>query len=77
MKCSSETLQNLPYFWNTKTHVDFFIFHFMLLYFFLLMNALVYVDIDHGIHYGKNKVARNEKRKRTIWVFLFQKYGTF
>ena len=25
MKCSSETLQNLPYFWNMKTHVDFFI----------------------------------------------------
>ena len=22
MKCSSETLQNLPYFWNTKTYVD-------------------------------------------------------
>ena len=28
------------------------------------MNALVYVDIDQGIHYGKNKVARNEKRKK-------------
>ena len=35
MKCSSEMLQNLPYFWNTKTHVVFFIFHFVLLYFFL------------------------------------------
>ena len=28
------------------------------------MNALVYVDIDQGIHWGKNKVARNEKRKK-------------
>ena len=28
-------IQNLPYFWNTKTHVVFFVFHFVLLYFFL------------------------------------------
>ena len=29
------------------------------------MNALVYVDIEQGIHYsrGKNKLALNEKRK--------------
>ena len=27
-------IQNLPYFWNTKTHVVFFVFHFVLLYFF-------------------------------------------
>ena len=27
-------LQILPYFWNMKTHVVFFVFHFMLLYFF-------------------------------------------
>ena len=32
MKSSSEMLQNLPYFWNMKTHIV--IFHFMLLYFF-------------------------------------------
>ena len=25
-KCFSEMLQNLPYFWNMKTHVDFFNF---------------------------------------------------
>ena len=30
MKCSSEMLQNLPYFWNMKTYI---FFHFMLLYF--------------------------------------------
>ena len=29
MKCPSETLQNLPYFWNTQVSV----FHFVLLYF--------------------------------------------
>ena len=28
------------------------------------MNALVYVDIDQGIHLEKNKVARNEKWKK-------------
>ena len=33
-KCSRETLQNLPYFWNTKTHIVFFVFHFVLFYFF-------------------------------------------
>ena len=30
----------------------------------LLMNALVYVVIDQGIHKGKMKVALNEKRKK-------------
>ena len=28
------------------------------------MNALVYVDLDQGIHKGELKVARNEKRKK-------------
>ena len=28
------------------------------------MNAPVYVNIDQGIHKGKLKVARNEKRKK-------------
>ena len=32
MKWPSEMLHNLPYFWNTKTHLV--IFHWMLLYFF-------------------------------------------
>ena len=42
-------IQNLPYFWNTKTHVVFFVFHFEQKK-ISLMNALVYVDIDQGIH---------------------------
>ena len=28
---------------------------------FSLMNAPVYIDIDQGIHNGKNKVVQNEK----------------
>ena len=52
-------------------------FHFVLPLFFLLMNALVYIDIDQGIHYGKNKVARNEKRKKQLWVFKYIKYAKF
>ena len=45
--------------------------------FFSLLNALVYVNIDQGIHKGKSNVARNEKQKKTTWVFIFQKYGKF
>ena len=37
------------------------------------MNALGYVDIDQGIHYWKNKVARNEKWKKHLWVFYVYK----
>ena len=32
-------------------------------------NPHLYVDIDQGIHKGKSKVARNEKQKKTMWVF--------
>ena len=32
--CSRETLQNLPYYCNKKTHVVFFVFHFVQLYVF-------------------------------------------
>ena len=38
-----------------------FHFSFRATLFFPLMNALVYVDIDQGIHKGKMKVAQNEK----------------
>ena len=48
--CSSETLQTLPYFMFKKTHVVFFHFSFRATLGFYLMNALVYVDIDQGIH---------------------------
>ena len=77
MKCSSETLQNLLYLMYKKTHVVFFRFSFHATLCFYLMNALVYVDIDQGIHKGKSKVARNEKQKKTMWVFLYIKYIKF
>ena len=38
---------------------------------FSLTNALVYVNIDQGIHKGKMKVARNEKQKKNYMGFLF------
>ena len=51
------------------------------------MNALVYVYIDQGIHYGKNKVERNEKWKMEkatlgfriykIWQILKHLVGSF
>ena len=34
------------------------------------MNALVYVDLDQGIHKGEMKLALNEKRKKYVG-FLF------
>ena len=53
MKRSGEKLQNLPYFWNMKTHVFFFSFSATLFFPNDLMNALAYVDIDQGNHYRK------------------------
>ena len=41
---------------------SFFHFSFRATLSFTLMNALVYVDIAQGIHKGKMKVARNEKK---------------
>ena len=63
MICSSETLQNLPYFWNTKTHADFLFFNSCC---FILsqINALVYVNIDQGIHYGKRQGSMKSKTKK-------------
>ena len=77
MKCPSEMLQNLPYFIYTKTQSWFFHFSFCATLIFSLMNALVYVDINQAIHKKKLKNARNEKQKKTTWVFLFIKYGKF
>ena len=41
------------------------------------MNALVYVDIDQGIHKGKMKVAQNEKRKKLLWFSFYINIGNF
>ena len=74
MKCSSETLQNLPYFWNTKTHVVFFLFHFVLLYFF--PNECPGLCQDRPGH-PLLKIQSCLRWKKSIWVFLLQKYGKF
>ena len=60
MKWPSETLQNLPYFWNTKSQVVFFLIRATLS--ISLMNALVYVDIGQGIHQGKIKQHEMNKK---------------
>ena len=41
------------------------------------MNALVYVDIDQGIHKVKMKVARNEKRKNLLGFSFYINIGNF
>ena len=46
MKYASKMLQNLLYFMYKKTHVVFFVYHFVQPYIF----TLFYVDIDQGIN---------------------------
>ena len=41
------------------------------------MNALVYVDIDQGIHKGKNESCSKWKTKKTTWVFFLYEYRKF
>ena len=60
---SEEMLQNFLYLYKKKTQAVFFILSNFPFY---LMNALIYVDIDQGIHKVKRKVARNEKRKKLL-----------
>ena len=62
-QCSSETIQNLLFFMYRKTCIVF-LFFILCNFTFFLMNALIYVDIDQGIHMGKSKVAWNEKWKK-------------
>ena len=50
---SEEMLQNFLYLFKKKTQVVFFrFFIFRATFIFSFMNALVYVDIDKGIHKG-------------------------
>ena len=46
MKLSSETFQELPYFWNKKTQKVFFSFSFRATLDYVIVDALVYVNID-------------------------------
>ena len=69
-------LQYLPYFWNMKIHMATFVFHFMQLKFFNLMNAFSTEGIDQKI----NLVTKNcimIKYKENMPLFVFQKYGKF
>ena len=52
------------YVYGKRKPKQFFSFFIWSNFHFSLMNALVYVDIDQGIHKGKIKVALNEKRKK-------------
>ena len=70
MKSSSKMLQNFVIFYTYEFPNMFFPFCATL--FFSLMKAAVYVDIDQGIHQGKNKVAQNEKRKK-LHAFSYSK----
>ena len=76
MKCSSKMLQNLPYFWNTKTHVVFLFFiSCYVLYFFYnecpgLCEHRPQADIQS--FGGKNKVAQTENWKKKLG-FLYSK----
>ena len=49
----------------------------LLLSYFSLMNALVYVDIAQGIHKGKNESCSKWKTKKTTFVFFLYKYRKF
>ena len=52
------------YVYGKRKPTWFFSFFISSNFHFTLINARVYVDIDQGIHKGKMKVARNEKRKK-------------
>ena len=61
------------YVYEKRKTTWFFSFFILSNFHFSLINALVYVDIDQGIHKGKMKVAQNE----TVWVFFFHKHTKF
>ena len=53
------------------------LFSFRANLFFPLMNAPVYGHRPGHSLGEKNKVARNEKWKKQLWVFVYIKYGKF
>ena len=66
------------YLYKKKTQVVFlFLFFISSNFHFYRMNALVYVDIDQGIHKGKMKVAQNEKRKKLLGFSFYTNIGNF
>ena len=63
------------FFWNKKTQIVFLIFHFEQLW---ICNSGCPALVQ-GICIWQLKIQRcsNWKTKKTIWFFLFQKYGKF
>lgn len=53
--------------------IFYFSFHTIQLFFPGLCQHSTY----QGIQYRKNKVVRNERWQRQLWVFIFKKYGKF
>ena len=53
-------------FMEKENPSSFFLFSFRATLSFTFINALVYDDIDQGIHRVKLKVALNEKRKKLL-----------
>ena len=75
MKWPRETLQNLPYFWNTKTQIVFSVYHFEQLWVFFTVDAAVCVDVDQA---GLPSTITNLKlleMKKKLFDLSFQKYG--
>ena len=59
-----QNASNFAIFIEKENPGSFFSFFISSNFEFYLMNALVYVDIDWGIHKKKLKVAQNEKQKK-------------
>ena len=74
---SRKMLQNFLYLHKKKNSSSFFRFSFWATFIFPFMNALVYVDIDQGIHKGKNESCSKWKTKKITWVFFLYKYRKF
>ena len=54
----------------------FSIFRFVLLYFFPFMNAMVYVDIDQGIHQGGKGLTDRAKLSKVAGSFYAMVFMT-
>ena len=60
-----------------KPKVAFSVFHFVLQYFYPNeCPGLCRRRPGHSLR-DENKVARNEKWKKQLWVFVYKKYGKF
>ena len=74
MKCSNAAvvfIQNLPYFWNTKTYVGFNVSPISCYFIFPLINALAYIYIDHRL--GKQKSCMKWGKHYDQYRFSYSK----